>query len=47
MYFCTKKVMEIINHDQKIAVMRVLLDIIHADGRIDIRVCDIPIPFVA
>ena len=29
--------MEIINHDQKIAVMRVLLDIIHADGRIDIR----------
>ena len=29
--------MEILNHDQKIAVMRVLLDIIHADGRIDIR----------
>jgi uncharacterized tellurite resistance protein B-like protein len=29
--------MEILNHDQKIAVMRVLLDVIHADGRIDIR----------
>ena len=37
MYFCTKIVMEILNYDQKIAVMRVLLDIIHADGRVDIR----------
>lgn len=29
--------MDILNYNQKIAVMRVLLDIIHADGRIDIR----------
>ena len=29
--------MEILNYNQKIAVMRVLLDIIHADGRVDIR----------
>ena len=27
--------MEILNYNQKIAVMRVLLDIIHAEGRID------------
>ena len=32
-----KIVMEILNYNQKIAVMRVLQDIIHADGRIDIR----------
>ena len=29
--------MEILNYNQKIAVMRVLLDIIHAEGRIDMR----------
>ena len=29
--------MELLNYQQKIAVMRVLLDIIHADGRIDVR----------
>ena len=29
--------MDILNNDQKIAVMRVLLDIIYADGRVDIR----------
>lgn len=29
--------MEVLNYQQKIAAMRVLLDIIHADGRIDIR----------
>lgn len=29
--------MEVLNYQQKIAVMRVLLDIIHADGRIDVR----------
>lgn len=29
--------MDILNYNQKIAVMRVLLDIIHADGRIDLR----------
>lgn len=29
--------MDILNYNQKIAVMRVLLDIIHADGRIDVR----------
>ena len=32
--------MNIINHNQRIAVMRVLLDIIHADGRIDVRETD-------
>ncbi len=29
--------MDILNNEQKIAVMRVLLDIIYADGRDDIR----------
>ena len=29
--------MDILNYNQKIAVMRVLLDIIHADSRIDLR----------
>jgi len=29
--------MEVLNYQQRIAVMRVLLDIIHADGRVDIR----------
>lgn len=29
--------MDVLNYSQKIAVMRVLLDIIHADGRIDVR----------
>ena len=29
--------MDILNYIQKIAVMRVLLDIIHSDGRIDMR----------
>ena len=29
--------MDILNYNQKIAVMRVLLDIIHADGRVDVR----------
>lgn len=29
--------MDVLNYQQKIAAMRVLLDIIHADGRIDIR----------
>lgn len=29
--------MEVLNYQQKIAAMRILLDIIHADGRIDIR----------
>ena len=29
--------MDILNYNQKIAVMRVLLDIIHADGHIDVR----------
>lgn len=35
--FAQKSDMDILNHSQKIAVMRVLLDIIHADGRVDIR----------
>ena len=29
--------MDILNYNQKIAVMRVLLDIIHADGRVNVR----------
>ena len=29
--------MDVLNYSQKIAVMRVLLDIIHADGHIDVR----------
>ena len=29
--------MDVLNYQQKIAVLRVLLDIIHADGRIDVR----------
>lgn len=32
--------MNLLNHNQRIAVMRVLLDIIHADGRIDVRETD-------
>ena len=35
--FAQKSDMDILNYNQKIAVMRVLLDIIHADGRIDVR----------
>ena len=35
--FAQKTDMDILNHSQKIAVMRVLLDIIHADGRVDVR----------
>ena len=35
--FAQKSDMDILNHSQKIAVMRVLLDIIHAEGRIDMR----------
>ena len=35
--FAQKSVMDILNNDQKIAIMRVLLDIIYADGRTDIR----------
>ena len=29
--------MEVLNYQQKIAAMRILIDIIHADGKIDIR----------
>ena len=29
--------MSMLNRDQKIAVMRILLDIIYADGRVDVR----------
>ena len=35
--FAQKSIMDILNNEQKIAVMRVLLDIIYADGRVDIR----------